>query len=201
MVGNKLIINNGLKYIYIAIPRTASSSIHDALGFSDGHPEPDEHHADIKSILIKYPYAINYFKFAFVRNPWDRFWSLYNEFTVNRIYQYSGKITFEKPLFSEFSNFDDFCLNVFDTEWSNNVFLKPQYLFIEGYNFEIGRFENLQSDLKLILEKIGINSYNLGHYRKSTEKGLYKSNYSKKAIQKVADFYSKDIEIFNYKFE
>lgn len=111
-----------------------------------------------------------YFKFTFVRNPWERLTSAYlNKFVdaprgtntnlplakqvIKDIYQannlepnYDESITFRQ--FVEYIAItDDYQL---DGHW------KPQHLFLGNTKFDfIGRFENLETDFAYIQEKLG----------------------------------------------
>ncbi len=193
-----MIINNEKQYIFIAISKTATSSIHAVLDYKRRqHPEPEDHHAGIKDILKLHPYAQKYFQFAFPRNTWSRIWSLYYEFRFIRIHQYSKIVRVKKPLFSEFKDFEDFCLNVFNTEWRDNIFFKSQ---IESITREdgtlidfIGQFENLQSDFNKVCKLIGCPIVRLRHFRDSQYKGTYRKEYTRLAKDAVGNFYHRDI--------
>ena len=67
-------IDHNKKIVFIHIPRTGGSTIKDALGLYDKIYKKGLHHlsaVDIPDVCK------DYFKFAFVRNHWDRFVSLY----------------------------------------------------------------------------------------------------------------------------
>lgn len=188
--------------IALAIPKTGSISLHFSLGFTV-IPEPDEYHASLKTIIKQHPETENYYKFAFVRNPWDRFHSLYKDFTLKRIYQYSGKIRHNKPLFSEFKNFNDFCINIKESEWMNNVFLQSQteiteYKGQQGCDF-IGRFENLHNDFERLTKALNIKA-TLNIMNKGVYKETYREYYSTEAQKAVEKLYQKDIDQFKYTF-
>lgn len=208
-------INDELKYIHIAIPRTASTQVSMLLG-NLKHPEPDEHHMGLKEVLNKYPDKKDYFKFTFVRHPLDRLVSLYFEFTKNRVHKYSGNITKDQPLFSEFNvgtereNFNNFCLNFPRSGWATNIFLRPQAHFVDAevpMNF-IGRFERLEQDWWLLTEKIFPKPISLIDMKNNTRQFEqkprssnhihYTEYYDKESIDVVKDFYARDFEIFGY---
>lgn len=91
-----MFVSEEKKFVYIAIPKTGTYTIHSAFGYTHGHPEPAEHHAGIRSID---PNVVDgKYTFAFVRNPWSKLVSVYNDFTLRRGCQYSGKITMDEPL-------------------------------------------------------------------------------------------------------
>ena len=103
---------------------------------------------------VKYHYLSqelfdNYFKFTFVRNPFDRVYSFY---------KYLG--------FSEFFSFDDFVSKKFKNKFlkSNYWFIRPQYDFIYSNGNPsvdyIGKFENLQSDFNYVATKLNLEKNN-----------------------------------------
>ena len=71
-------IDHKNRFIFIHIPRTGGSSIERALGHRDWwsiHP-PSKHLTTHIAKKIYAKYWKDYFKFTFVRNPWDRMVSL-----------------------------------------------------------------------------------------------------------------------------
>lgn len=196
-----MIIDNDKKYIYVAIPKTGSISIHFSLGHVD-IPEPPLYHMALSKILPDSRYD-NYFKFSFVRNPWSRILSLYKDFTIKRVYQYSGKIRHEKPLFHEFTDFNDFCLRVAETQWINDVFLQSQHamLSVNGViacDF-VGKYESLETDFNKVCSLLDINvqlqKMNVGQYDLS-----YRDYYSDASKDAIGNLFYKDVEEFNYEF-
>lgn len=198
-------LNHNKKFLFIAVPKTGSISISFSLGQTD-IPEPDLYHQSIHSAIQKHPECANYFKFGFVRNPWARILSLYNDFTLKRKYQYSALVKHDKPLFGEFANFEDFCLRVHTTNWINDIFLKSQSELL-GVTTDsslidyVGRFENLQTDFDRICymiqcPELRLQSMNIGEY----DNKRYKEHYTPAAIDAVARLYATDIKVFKYDF-
>ena len=71
------------------------------------------------------------------------------------------------------------------------------------YNFDYIRMENLQSDLRTFLDKIGCHSkssFSLPHFKKSLGRENYRSYYNPSSLKAVEDIYGKEIELFSYKF-
>jgi len=213
-----MIINTHKKFIHISIPRTASSCLNRALD-NNVHPEPKEHHCTIKEVLQSRPELSNFYKFTFVRNPFDRLVSIYFEFRKNRGRKYSGKITHNKDLLSEFDisssdkeNFKNFCNNLKFSPWREDLFFKPQfeYINIDGENKMdyIGKFENLDTDWENIKNKINMPDTFLAKNAKGEPTGFirgsthphYKEMYSPKEIKAVEELYAKDLKYFNYSF-
>lgn len=203
-----MIINDEKRYVYVANSKTGSSSIHAALGYATGHPEPKYHHEGIRGLIKRYPHIVDYKHVGFVRNVWSKIWSLYYEFRFVRVHQYSQLVRVEKPLFSEFKDFEDFCLNVFDTEWINDIFFAHQIDLLstddDNNSYKlidfVGRFENLQADFDKLCLFVGEKPSILQKCRHGNYKGSYREQYTRKSIDAVGNFYHRDIKVFNHDF-
>lgn len=200
-----MIVDHNHRYICISVPKTGSISLQATLGYIHDVPEPDLYHQGIDDVLKNHPSCTNYFKFAMVRNPWDRLVSLYFDFTKKRIFQYSALVRHDTPLLSEFTDFEDLCLRLTESHWKDNIFFRSQtaLLSIDGklaMDF-VGRFENLDADFSTVCEKIGIKKqplekWNAGVYEKTS----YRKYYSDAARKAIATLYHDDVEGFGYEF-
>lgn len=202
-----MIIDHQRRYIFIAVPKTASISIQTSLGHGIGIPEPPLYHQGIAAVLADHPDCADYFKFAFVRNPWARLASLYYDFTKKRGYWYSERIRHDQPLLHEFKDFEDLCLRLPESSWAQDLFFKTQIdqLSVAGrlaMDF-VGRYENLVNDYQTICQRLGIASelltMNVGVYEKTGD-APYRHHYSEIARDAVATHYRADIEAFDYEF-
>lgn len=137
-----------------------------------------------------------YFKFAFVRNPWDRMLSAY--FYLKRLYdeKHGG---FEPWL-------EVVCEQVKQGKYQPGSHYAPQmdYLWDEGrpvLDF-IGRYENIQADFQTVCEKLNLPFSPLPVLNKSGLKtGHYSTHYTPKGIDLVAEAYSQEIDFLGYQFE
>lgn len=197
-----MIVDHAHKYVFVSIPKTGSISIQFSLGYGHDIPEPALYHCSLTKILEQYPEALAYKKCAFVRNPWARLLSLYKDFTLKRGHQYSALVRHDQPLFSEFANFEDFCVRVKDTPWWNDVFLCSQSRLLGDHELDfIGCFENFQSEFERLCDFLGIGlvplqQMNLGVYDKTS----YRTAYTTTARTAVALAYADDVERFGYEF-
>jgi len=136
-----------------------------------------------------------YFKFAYVRNPWDRLVSLYEwgrQIATHNLY---NKLTHNVP-FPLFIKFVE--MHVY-----YKVHMMPMYDRLkdeEGkLNLDfIGRFERINEDWKVIQNRIGVTDP-LPHTNKSKHRN-YRDYYNKWTKEKVRQIYKKDIEAFGYNF-
>lgn len=171
---------------------------------------------------VKYGYLSqdtfdHYYKFAFVRNPWDRVVSFYKYFGYDR------KITFKRFLHDV----------LYPHLWNEYYyFIRPQFEYIfDNYDVQIidfiGHFESLDQDFRSISSKVGIQAMELPHvnrsdrvigkfsfrprrllkYLKDIKKDrmetLFKNfheYYDEDDMGLVQNLYQKDILSFNYRF-
>lgn len=200
------------KYIFICTAKCASSSVNGKLNHFI-HPEPKFHHMGINELVNFYP-DINlndYFKFTFIRNPWDRFVSLYNDMFLkrkgkNKVMHYSYLEKKNNTIFHQTKNFKEFAAKFEYSNWINEAHFKPQYQYI-FINQEIsvdyiGRLENLKNDWEIVKSNIGLKDIsNLGHEMKSKIKvNNYRKYYDDITKDIVYRMYKKDIDLFNYDF-
>jgi len=137
----------------------------------------------------------NCLKFAFVRNPWGRLVSTYE----NKVSQpNSPRIKFFKQFkggsFKEFIRWIGLNGDDHDRHIKQQTSLVPYDLV----DF-IGKFENIQQDFNKLCDKIGIRQQQLPHLNKTNHKH-YTEYYDDETREIVAERYAKDIEYFGYKF-
>ena len=209
-----MIISHKHKFVYIAPYKCASSTIRKVLApvadinsnrfdadpdsfyhgkWHIGPRELKDHFADKKWNWDEY------FKFTFVRNPWDRFVSLFNyeKKVVHKKEKYGiDHLGYEK--FKKNTEHGDFSLWLRDA----GTMLISNFLSDDSGNLMmdfIGKTENLQQDFDTVCGKIGIKRKKLLHINKTNHKH-YTEYYDEETKQIVAKKYAKDIEYFNYEF-
>lgn len=179
-------ISRSHKFLFIQIPKTATSSIHSVL---DPHMDYDyskiSRHAKYSEVAEFYPESKNYFKFSFVRNPWDRLLSFY-------LFKKTDRSTHQIP--------KDMSLKNFTLTISGQV-LNNQISYVDCLNqpFFLGRFENLQDDFDKICDTIGVSSCQLP-LKNTTKHNHYTEYYDDETREIVAKKFARDIDHFGYKF-
>lgn len=131
----------------------------------------------------------SYFKFAFVRNPYDIVVSRYH-------WNLKGKDKNKNTSIKDFQNW---------VENNNMLHEDKLHKYTHDNNVLdldfIGYYETLEDDIKYICKKIGIPLLDLpqlkGGFRDKTH---YSNFYNEKTKQLVSNFYSDDIKYFNYSF-
>lgn len=201
-----MLINHESRWIYTAIPKTATKSISCAFGHTQ-HPEPAIYHATIRDIIAAHPETAGYRAWTVVRNPFSRLVSCYFDFTVKRGYQYSEHVRHDKPLLSEFDGFQDFCLRLGDSHWKDDIFFKPQVEFTafpEGLAVPIMivKYEyDLQTALSEVCNSLGIRTPTLEHYNNGEYDKAWRKYYTSTAqVEAVAKLYDRDLRAFGYAF-
>lgn len=201
-IGRSLKPYDEQKCIFVHVPKCAGISISVSLFGNQGGAHLRIPHYQL--IFSKREFEA-YFKFTFVRNPWDRLVSAFlflKKGGANR----TDKLWAEEHL----SRFGDF--HTFVTDWvdQKNVNMMkhfvPQHKFICEPRSEIpsvdfiGRFERLHEDFSHI--QIKLRSKSDLQYLNRTEgsKKDYRDYYTDATRKIVADVYQEDIRIFGYDF-
>lgn len=203
------------KFVFIHIPKTAGTSIEKCLldnnlinvgpRWLQGKISKKEyekakysnqywHHLnsqEVRSIIGKEQWS-NYFKFAFVRNPWDRAVSFY--FYVKQSTKNPNSLSFGKTYPETFADWVE-KRNLPSDQYSKIVNDKGKVMI----DF-VGKFENLEDDFETISSKLNMPQLQLGHLKK-TQRGDYHQYYTNdKIIKIISDRYEKDINLLEYKF-
>ncbi len=192
--------------IFVRIPKSASMSITTALfgNISGGHNSI----RDYQLIFSKKDFD-NYFKFTFVRNPWDRVFSAYNFLKKGGINEFDKKWASENLV--SIRSFEDFILRCLPkSSIQQHIHFIPQYHFLISYDNKkilidfLGFFENIENDFNYVKKKLSKDGCILEHINKtnSNDKKLdYEEFYTEKMQDIVANVYKKDIELFGYNFD
>ena len=132
-----------------------------------------------------------YFKFSFVRNPWDWQVSLYHFMLQDKHHR-------QHKLISKTKNFEEYLT------WRVNkdIELQTDFLYDKSGTLlvdYIGRFETLQSDFNEICRRLNIQSTQLPITNRSHHQ-YYKEYYNDRTRDMVANAFKKDIELLGYEF-
>jgi hypothetical protein len=206
-----LIISHRHKFIFFAVPKTATHTIREALR---PHLGPDDWEQQVLFAETSLPFPEiaalrhghigateiaphldadiwrDYFKFGFVRNPFDRFISTCFFFNRDNPNFAASAMAFMKERLSR-------------RRFQQRVLVRPQHLQLCGSDGEIaldfvGRYENLQQSYDTICERLGLPSTELGRKNESKH-SRYVDYYQDDDLRKqVADFYAEDLRRFAY---
>ena len=221
-----MIISHKRKFVFVHIAKTAGSSISSAICCNYGdflpslkavgyHRRNNPHlprpkfatteihqhakmYAHIIPFFIKNCWSIDeYFKFACVRNPYDRIVSHYSYLRAraNDVINNGDTLTDDQRLFLSFS-FKKYLKSKFrvDKQWSY-IYSRTGELLVDY----IMRMESLQSDFNNVCDRLDRPHVTLENVNKSKHKH-YTEYYDDEAREIVERNYAKDIEYFKYKF-
>jgi len=175
-----LIINHDKKFIFIHVPKTGGCSIKAVL-----HGELERHgsHRTIRNLHFN---TDDYFKFGFVRNPWDRMCSLYH-FCIQKPKKNTG---FNQSFID--NGFKQTLMKGFDSGQVDAM------KWLDGCDF-VCRFENFQKDFDTACDMGNLGRYVVPVKNKS-EHGDYHQYYDSEMIDFVRDAHRQTIERFGYSF-
>jgi chondroitin 4-sulfotransferase 11 len=151
-------------------------------------------HASIKDFNNKK----NYFKFSFVRNPWDRAvsdWIYLQEQADIKPIEPLKNYLLQEGFFATINHLNN-------RDGRGDHFATQSSFIVENEKIAVdfvGKFENFQEDFNIVCEKINIPRQELPHHNKSNHKH-YTEYYDDETKQIVAEKYAKDIEYFGYEF-
>jgi len=231
-------ISHKHKAIFIHIPKAAGSSVEDlfirdlGLSFKNSHSllignsfnenlgPRQVTHLTAKEFLdfsfISKELYESYFKFAIVRNPYDRLFSIFKYRRFDQI--------------MTFDNFIKFKLEKMLKNSSERFFYKPQFEYVYNDNNLIvdyvGKLENFEKDIKYITGQLNMNHLPVVHKNKSKNRKTSLKNklklfikeainepkvisvlnlknnktevLSKSSIQLINEIYENDFKVFGY---
>ena len=209
-----MIVSHSRRFIFAAVPKTGTHAVRQALReqLGEGDVEqvglfvdkrfPWEDLAAIRhghlSLRQVRPYLgeaafDGYFKFAFVRNPFDRFVS-YCAFMLR------GGDVFQRQPREVMRHF------LFEDPPEQHILFQPQASLLVDDDGEtlltdgVGRVEDMQGSYDAICAHIGIASRPLDRVNGSS-RGDYRPYYDQALIDGVAARYAQDLALFDYGFD
>ena len=183
--------------LFIHVPKVAGTSIGSGLfGTVGGTHWP----AWKYRIVLGDDLFLRLFKFAFVRNPWDRAYSAFNYIKKNA---HQPRWEYVRGVVSQYPDFTSFVAQWLPrNQYKLEVFI-PQvyYLTIQGelaVDF-VGRYEQLATDFAKLAARIRIEA-TLPHLNASGPGADYRAAYTPGAKRVVESLYAEDIELFGYEY-
>tara|TARA_Y100000310_G_C20633704_1_gene790046 strand:+ start:814 stop:1425 length:612 start_codon:yes stop_codon:yes gene_type:complete len=202
-------ISHKYKCIFIHIPCTAGSSIEKCIFGKDwwGEDRKTKHIFANQAKKIYKDYWNDYFKFSFVRNPWDRFISMgkYPHWHKINVSHQVGKA---KIIFDEYLDFfsGNEILEFNTKEYLDQDKFIKNSIYLNYINEEIdfiGKFENLKENFAFIKKKLDVKE-DLPHIEKTNRNGIerlpYREYYNNETRDIVFSLQEKDIKSFGYSF-
>lgn len=165
--------------------------------------------SEVKKFIGPAQYSA-YYKFAFVRNPWDRLYSLYNFMTHSDEINRGGYVfdqdeadrrgfkwfLLENRMKATRARLYGVDLNICQQTTPQLDWLSENDRLIVDF---VGTYENLQQDFQLVSNSLGLNA-SLPWKNKYSNK-RYVDVYDNEMIDFVEQYHKKDIDMFNYTFD
>ena len=199
------VIDYDRKLIYQHIPKCGCTSIKRSMGFGGGNVSKDKTYHDhgiwVKHKLSKHEKG--FFIFTFVRNPFDRFVSLYENQYNNNPYRYRDPDRAYYYMWKK-KGFEYFIWEIchssrFNVDEHYKSYYDDLHLENAGSNKMmpdfIGHMENFESEFKPLVEKFHLKP--LERLNPSKRKD-YKSYYTKETARLIYNKFRKDFELLGY---
>ena len=189
--------------IFVHTPKTAGTSIGQAIyGHWMGH-------VPLRRFAVFDPRKFkSYFKFSFVRNPWDRLLSAFAHLKGYGEPLAEREAVWSKRYLGETETFEQFVLKLRDALFRelivNDVIFRPQldWITLPGSNAIavdfLGRFESLEDDYAQVARRLGI-AVELPK-RNFTTRPPHREAYSKEMRTITEEVFRKDISRLGYDF-
>ena len=143
-----------------------------------------------------------YFKFMFVRNPWDRVVSCWSD----RRYDKGKKEGSEESMFT-FDQYIDHIVHLVNKKYDGDMILfgNPHVRSQTGMIYDIkldfvGKLENFDDDWRVVCEHMNVQPFKNNLHQNKSERKPYREYYTSRTQQIVAELYAEDIERYDYQF-
>ena len=189
-----MIVSHAHRFVFAHVPKCGGIAVRAALEpFADGQSAVlrATTHETLPAFIARKPELSSYYKFAFVRNPWERLVSFY---------AYARRhLTRTLPGLQDVSFIQMLRLVDGGAAWLQDLFvMRPQSDYVGGADF-VGRFERLAQDFARVCARLGFRA--ALSRRNASEHGAYAPYYDDWSRAFVAHRYALDIDEFGYVFE
>jgi hypothetical protein len=149
----------------------------------------------MKNLQVTAEQYQSFYKFTFVRNPWARAYSMYKHIMREEHKQRRYKM----------HKLPDTSFKTFLQHYAGKKDIQPQMYWLKNFAGEnamdfVGRFENLNDDFAKVCQDLNIEPLALPHVYKGSGDD-YRQHFDTAMVDLLADVYSEEIELFDYRFE
>jgi len=204
-------ISHEYKFVFIHIPKTAGTTICSSwegsvlknickeTGVLGGT------HKTIREILNSYPETKNYFKFTVVRNPYDRFVSkfYFKQLEPRQDFDLEWNDKEAEGILPQMWWITDSMRTEPDKLNRNNPYYRPELHFGDVLVDRILRYENLEKELREVLDELGIdvNEKVFPHFRQTRAEFSYHQYYDEKMRSLCKYIFREDLDRLGYEWE
>lgn len=194
-----MVISESNRFIFLAVPKTGTSSIEHALRpYRSPLTARFKKHATCSRLQRELSCEMwqSYYKFAFVRNPYDRMQSWYyyrqrEELAAvdhPRHHLYTGNLSFDE----------------FIQSFAKNELMLRQVDFIaprgEGLRVDfVGRYESLERDFRRICAQLRLPALSLPRVRASRNRVADLNLWNRTSRALINDYFAEDFTMFGYR--
>jgi hypothetical protein len=212
-----VIVSYSHRFIFIHVPKAAGMSIDGALApyahrtehvlvnrllalvgihvnhYTSHRWKRFRRHVTARTVRRHLPARVynDFFKFAFVRNPWDRIVSQYHYILRNRTYHRHRLVT----SMSDFREYVGYELSRNKPRQRDFVTDRRGRLIVDF----VGRYERLDRDFAAVCRTLNVEAV-LPHVNRTSHRD-YRCYYDPPTIERVASHFRKDIDFFGYTFD
>ncbi|MFO1486921.1 MAG: sulfotransferase family 2 domain-containing protein [Verrucomicrobiota bacterium] len=214
-----MLIDENQKFVFVHVHKTAGLSLEQVLQrrFPTAKTHHSRHlHARLVIREVGRERWDACYRFAFVRNPWDRLVSWYSMILEAKkklkFFQRFSRHPFPNEIWNyavrnsrDFESFLTNCTAVINDHGCDKSFAYNQLDYLTdddgklAVNF-VGRFENLAADVDVVFRQLGIPEEKLPRIN-SSKHTHYSEWYNPRTRDLVAERFARDIETFGYRFE
>ena len=178
-----MIVNDKHKFIFFHVPRTGGKSVREM--WSNTGTKYRQHMTykqATKQLSINFD---DYFKFGFIRNPWERVFSLYckHEQTTPALTKGGFKVW------------------MFNEKRPDSQRHKQSALSMIGGVDHIACFENFEQEWDFIFDKIGLTRVKLPYVNERRGGKSYQLEYDDEMKEFIREYHQEDIDYGSYTYD
>jgi hypothetical protein len=190
-----------LNCVFIHVPKAGGTSVNHALfgGIGQGHPSAPFYRRLLGKALFE-----EFFKFTFVRNPFERLVSAYEY--LKRGGKSAGDREFSERVLSRYKSFDTFVQEWLTPETAMRLnHFRPQSSFLTDREGEllvdfVGRLEQMERDFARVVRTLGVE-VELPRLNRTDGGRDYRRRYRDRTREIAASVYAEDLQRFGYVFD
>lgn len=189
-----LTISHGHRFIWFRVAKVATRTILNHFATHDVALDVDH------AMRLRYPTALfdDYFKFAFVRHPLDRFISAWNDKVVD-----SNHFGFDPQTLARMQTVEEFARWTAQLDLSrlpetnHHLALQSRLVDLSQIDY-LGRLETFDQDFALICSHVGVPAQRAVARNQSRPGAAGRDAASEELRSMVAEMYRRDYQVFGY---